>query len=382
VSRAVRLRVPVRVAGLLALGAAVIAPATASAERLGGRTLRPGSEGSDVRALQHALSQTGFGVRATGRFDAATTRQVRNFERRYHLTVDGIASASFVKTLRLVRRLDLATVGADSGSGGGGLTGVDPTAPTTPTTPTTPTAPTTGTTTTTVVKSKLYGKRVLHKGMKGSDVKALQSYLSLAGFPTGIDGQFGPATRRSVVAWEEANGIVPANGVLSTATEAQLKQDVTTAVVSTTTAAQATLNTDGTVTPPPDAPAQVVEAIAAANSIIDTPYIYGGGHGSFTDRGYDCSGAVSFALHGGGLLDTPEDSSELESFGDAGPGQWISVYSDPAHAFVVIAGLAFDTAHYGKTFPAGSGPRWLPASDVLSNLSDGGDYVVRHPDGL
>ena len=107
-----------------------------------------------------------------------------------------------------------------------------------------------------------------------------------------------------------------------------------------------------------------------------------GENGSFTDSGYDCSGAVSFALHGGGLLATPEDSSQLETFGRPGPGKWITVYSDPEHAFVVIAGLAFDTAHYGPTFPSGSGPRWLEPNDVTANLQDGGDYVERHPAGL
>jgi cell wall-associated NlpC family hydrolase len=164
--------------------------------------------------------------------------------------------------------------------------------------------------------------------------------------------------------------------------EMTLEHDVAKAVPTTASAGQATLNDDGTVTAPADAPAAVQEAIAAANSIIDDPYIYGGGHASFTDSGYDCSGSASFALHGGGLLTSPEDSSQLETYGQPGPGQWITVYADASHAFVVIAGLAFDTAHYGPTFPSGSGPRWLQPADVTANLSDGGDYVVRHPAGL
>ena len=114
---------------------------------------------------------------------------------------------------------------------------------------------------------------------------------------------------------------------------------------------------DGTVTAPAGAPAVVQEVIAAANQIIDKPYIYGGGHASFTDAGYDCSGAVSYALHGGGLLSAPEDSTELESYGEAGAGQYITTYADASHAFVVIDGLAFDTAHYGQTTPGGTGPR-------------------------
>jgi peptidoglycan hydrolase-like protein with peptidoglycan-binding domain len=220
--------------------------------------------------------------------------------------------------------------------------------------------------------------------MAGHDVKELQSYLTLAGFPTGVDGGFGPATRHQVVLFQEANGLT-ANGVVTFSVAMAIRKTVSTTVTATgasTGGATATLNSDGTVTAPAGAPQQVQEVIDAANSIIDTPYIYGGGHGSFNDRGYDCSGAVSFALHGASLLSSPEDSSQLEDFGQSGPGQFITVYSDPSHAFVVIDGLAFDTAHFGTTTPSGSGPRWLPAADVLANLSDGGNYVERHPAGL
>jgi peptidoglycan hydrolase-like protein with peptidoglycan-binding domain len=222
----------------------------------------------------------------------------------------------------------------------------------------------------------------MRPGMTGTDVEYLQQYLTLAGFPTSIDGQFGPQTRTSVISFEQANDY-HTNGIVNRAQATELRRDVNTASVATgTSEQQATLNSNGTVTAPADAPASVQNAIAAANTIIDDPYIYGGGHASFTDVGYDCSGAVSFALHGGGLIASPEDSSQLETYGDAGPGQWITVYTDPEHAFVVIAGLAFDTAHYGATFPAGTGPRWLEPSEATANLSDGGDYVERHPAGL
>ena len=101
------------------------------------------------------------------------------------------------------------------------------------------------------------------------------------------------------------------------------------------------------------------DTVSAANEIIDTRYVYGGGHGSFASTGYDCSGAVSFALHGGDLLASPEDSTGLESFGAAGPGAWVSVYADAAHTFLVVAGRAFDTADFGgPNIPSGSGPRW------------------------
>jgi hypothetical protein len=120
---------------------------------------------------------------------------------------------------------------------------------------------------------------------------------------------------------------------------------------------------NGIAIPPIGAPPEVVNAINAANQIVRKPYIYGGGHKSFISRGYDCSGSVSFALHGAGLLDTPMDSSDLMDWGDPGPGKWITVYTNPAHAFVVIAGLRFDTGFRDRISRAkgaapGSGPRW------------------------
>jgi soluble lytic murein transglycosylase-like protein len=130
---------------------------------------------------------------------------------------------------------------------------------------------------------------------------------------------------------------------------------------------------DGTLASAPEsAPAAVKAAIAAANSITTTPYVWGGGHGSFYSYGYDCSGAVSFALYGAGLLDTPLVSGSLESYGEAGPGKWITIYASATHAYMTIAGLRFDTA--GN--PAGvSGPRW----HVEPPYPEG--FVVRHPVG-
>ncbi len=144
--------------------------------------------------------------------------------------------------------------------------------------------------------------------------------------------------------------------------------------------ASAHINPDGTATPPASAPPAVKAVIAAANQIIDKPYIYAGGHSSWIAPGYDCSGAVSYALHGGGLLSAPL-AVQFEGYGLPGPGRWITVYADSQHVFAAIAGLAFDTANFGgPNIPAGSGPRWR--YDPTGNLADGGDYVVRHPPGL
>jgi hypothetical protein len=131
---------------------------------------------------------------------------------------------------------------------------------------------------------------------------------------------------------------------------------------------------------PKGAPQQVVKAIAAANEIVKMPYRYGGGHKpTFKDSGYDCSGSVSYALHGGGLLTSPLDSSSFMKWGLAGKGRWITVYTNPGHAFVMIAGLRFDTGFRDNrvrrgTHP-GSGPRWGKARPTSG-------FTARHPKGL
>ena len=120
---------------------------------------------------------------------------------------------------------------------------------------------------------------------------------------------------------------------------------------------------------PSEAPPAVAAAIEAANSIATTPYVWGGGHGSFESSGYDCSGAVSFALNGGGFLSSPLDSTGLSTWGEPGPGQWITVYGNAGHAWMIIAGLAFDTS-------GGAGPRWHP-----SPVSSTEGFIARHPPG-
>jgi len=128
--------------------------------------------------------------------------------------------------------------------------------------------------------------------------------------------------------------------------------------------------------PPVDAPIEVKEAIWAANEIVGKPYKYGGGHAKVKDSGYDCSGTVSYALLGGGLLDgQPLDSSSFMKWGEAGPGDWVTVYTNPGHAYVVIAGLRLDTSAAGD--PSGnSGPQWRP---VLRSTKG---FKARHPEGF
>ena len=127
----------------------------------------------------------------------------------------------------------------------------------------------------------------------------------------------------------------------------------------------------GVAYPPPDAPRAVVRAIRAGNKLQNKPYRYGGGHASFADTAYDCSGTVSFALHGAGLLRSPLASGGLMTWGRAHRGRWITVYANRGHAYMVIAGLRLDTSGTG-----GSGPRWQTAQ------RDGTGFVARHPAGL
>jgi hypothetical protein len=128
---------------------------------------------------------------------------------------------------------------------------------------------------------------------------------------------------------------------------------------------------------PKNAPRQIANAIAAANKIVRMPYRYGGGHGSFKDSGYDCSGSVSYALHGGGLLSSPLDSSSFMHWGLGGKGRWITVYTNPGHAFMMIAGLRLDTSSQNRARGAapGSGPRWGYARSTSG-------FTARHPSGF
>ncbi len=137
------------------------------------------------------------------------------------------------------------------------------------------------------------------------------------------------------------------------------------------TGARARVLPDGTAQAPDNAPEVVKRVILAANQIAKFPYKWGGGHGAWRDNGYDCSGSVSFALAGAGLLDRPLTSGLLAGYGQPGPGRWITIYANSGHVFMVVAGLRFDTSGQGR-----AGTRWQEDS-----VSTGG-YAVRHIPGL
>jgi hypothetical protein len=133
---------------------------------------------------------------------------------------------------------------------------------------------------------------------------------------------------------------------------------------------------EGEAVPPPGAPPLVKRVIAAANEIDGKPYIWGGGHASFEAKGYDCSGAVSYALHGAGLLSYTQVSGQLAHYGSPGPGKWITIYANAEHVFMVVAGLRFDTRNDPEHI---TGPRWKMAAPEASILPK---FAVRHLAGL
>ena len=123
---------------------------------------------------------------------------------------------------------------------------------------------------------------------------------------------------------------------------------------------------------PAKAPQNVKQAIWATNSITSLPYVWGGGHGTFYDRGYDCSGTISYFLHHGGLLDAPTPSKALQTYGECGPGKWITIWARSGHVYAEIAGLRLDTSGYHQE----EGPRWR------SDYREPRGFVARHPGGM
>ena len=221
---------------------------------------------------------------------------------------------------------------------------------------------------------RIFGKRPLHQGMHGRDVRVLQDYLTKAGFETTVDGQFGRGTKRRVRAWESAAGR-KVNGRVSRPDARALRVTVESSSarkpLAAPTTGKAVVGPDGLAVAPTDAPPLVQAIIEAGNRIAKKPYKYGGGHGRWEDTGYDCSGSMSYAFHGAGMLDQALDSTGFESWGEAGKGTWVTLYAKSSHAFMVVAGLRFDTS--GR---ANQGTRWQ--ADMRSSAG----YVVRHPEGL
>ena len=256
-------------------------------------------------------------------------RSVERLQRALHVTADGVFGASTARAVRrFQRRHDLDADGV------------------------------VGATTWRVLRRSARAARA-GRSTKASSVRLLQRRLGI-----GADGVFGPDTARAVRAFQRGRGLT-ADGVVGPATWAALGIDGRRPVL------KRARRSGGGRSPAGGAPTAVRRAIAAANRIAALPYRLGGGHRSFRDSAYDCSGSVSYVLHGAGRLAVPRDSSGLMSYGAPGRGRYITVYANPGHAFMVIAGRRYDT-----TGRAATGSRWQPERRSAAG------YVVRHPPGL
>jgi peptidoglycan hydrolase-like protein with peptidoglycan-binding domain len=228
------------------------------------------------------------------------------------------------------------------------------------------------------------GDHVVGAGDRGPEVTALQRLLVVAGYRVTPDGDFGRATVRAVRRFQRSAGLTvsgragrPTVRALRAARPATQPppavpgEDAAPAPPAGAPPPTASLTPDGLAVAPAGAPVAVVQIIAAANRIARTPYRYGGGHASFSDVAYDCSGSVSYALNGAALVAAPLDSTGLSRWGAAGAGSWVTVYANAGHVYLVVAGLRFDTS--GRTR---AGTRWQAAP------RDPRGHVARHPAGL
>ena len=249
-------------------------------------------QGLDVTVLQRDLTALNFNVPATGRFNHLTLIKLEAFQRRYRLTVDGVAGRTSITALKRL------------------------------------------------LSSKLHITETANGAMVGSTVEA---NTPLPAGDTGLSGGVGLGPGQA-----GSQGSPEQNATLI----------------------------DGLAIPAPGAPQAIVNLINAANRIAFDPYVYGGGHGSFNARGYDCSGSVSYVLHAAGLLATPLDSEQFLKYGLAGKGNWLTIYTNgPTHAYIEIAGLWFDTA--AQTAVNGN-DRW---STTRIGEPGYGRFVPRHPAG-
>ena len=254
--------------------------------------------------------QRRLGVHADGIFGKGTKRAVKRFQRRHGLTADGIVGPA---TWAALKRAGHSRRTSSRRSSGGAT--------------------------------------------KRGRVRLLQRRLGIA-----VDGIFGPGTQRAVKRFQRRRGLT-ADGIVGPATWAALGHASITTVLKR--------SRSGSPRRPGGVPIRVRRIIAAGNRIADKPYKYGGGHGQWNDSGYDCSGSVSYALHGAGYLSSALTSGGFMSWGSAGKGRWVTIYAAPGHVYMVVNGRRFDTTGRSE-----SGTRWQ-ASDRSS-----AGYVVRHPPGL
>jgi peptidoglycan hydrolase-like protein with peptidoglycan-binding domain len=283
----------------------------------GAKPLKRGAHGTSVKRLQR-----GLGLPADGVFGPGTARALKRFQRRHLLPEDGIAGPAtwdMIRRSRAARRRHSSGHGARVAKAGGAVR----------------------------VKTR------------GPSVRLAQRHLHVT-----ADGVYGPGTARVVRRFQRRHGM-PADGIVGPATWRALGIRGRHPVLK-----RARLHgVAGRSHRRSGVPSAIAEAIAAGNRIATLPYVYGGGHGSFSDSGYDCSGSLSYVLHAIGRLGVPRDSTGFMSYGRSGPGRWITIYANPGHAYMTIAGRRFDTSSPGSS-------RWTHESRSSAG------YTVRHPPRL
>jgi peptidoglycan hydrolase-like protein with peptidoglycan-binding domain len=262
--------------------------------------------------------QKAVGVSADGVFGRQTSAAVKRFQRAHGLTADGIVGPATAHAMGLA-------------------------APSKPLR----------------AQSRRHSTRAHHASASGGEgtVSGVQRALGIS-----ADGVFGPQTADAVKKFQRQHGLT-ADGVVGPTTAEALGISAP-----STPLRERHRSSSGGGDSSSGSSSVISRMISAANQIANTPYVYGGGHGSFQSAGYDCSGSVSYVLHAGGLLSAPEDSSALMSYGAPGPGQHVTIYSNPGHAWMTIDGRRFDTG-------GGGGSRWKSGARSSSG------FVVRHPVG-
>jgi cell wall-associated NlpC family hydrolase len=274
------------------------------------KPLKRGSHGPYVQRVQRIV-----GVTADGIFGRGTKRAVKRWQRRHGLTADGVVGPATWAAMKRAARA--------SGHH----------------------------------RKRHHHRRAARNISRHAAVVALQRRLGIT-----ADGIFGPGTKAAVKRFQRRHGLT-ADGVVGPATWRALGYAGRTQLLKRRGGHRRHARGG--------ALAIVRRVVRAGNRIARMPYKYGGGHGSFRDSGYDCSGSVSYALHGGGLLSSPLDSGQFESYGAAGRGRYITIYANPSHAYMVVRGRRFDTSGQYRT-----GSRWQP------NDRSSAGYTVRHPPGL